>query len=44
MTKRYLDEGEDELPAPIRLKTLVRQQLNYLPPLGMTEASRYEEF
>lgn len=41
MTKKYLDEAEDELPGPIRLKTLIQQEINYVPPIGMTEASRY---
>jgi hypothetical protein len=44
MTKKYLDEAEDELPGPIRLKTLIQQEVNYLPPIGVTEASKYEEF
>lgn len=46
MTRKYLDEAEDEMPEPIRLKTLIHKQqsLNYLPPIGINEASKYEEF
>ena len=42
MAKKYMDEAEDEVPGPIRLKTLIQQDVNYLPPIGINEASRYE--
>lgn len=36
MAKTYMDEAEDDMHlGPIRLKSLIPTEINYLPPIGI---------